>query len=119
MTYASMSAASRETGYRRHHSIDYSLKKGFVLGTISNFVILLVLTCLLLVFYLSQVIKTSGYSYVIADYSQQQQQLEDQYRQLVIQSTNLQSTGRIEAATIEASLVQPEVVNLVQPTSDY
>ncbi len=112
MTFAATTGLTRNSSYgRNQNNVEY-LNHRLVLGPVSNFVVLLVLTCLLVVFYLSQVTKTNSYSYVINDYTQQHQALEEDYRALLIESAQLKSTGRIGSQLESFDLVQPTVVEL-------
>ena len=113
MTFAATTGLTRNSSYgRNQNNVDY-LNRRLVLGPISNFVVLAVLTCLLAVFYLSQVTKTNSYSYVINDSTQQQQALEEDYRSLLIESAQLRSNSRIGAQLDDFGLVQPSSVELV------
>ena len=113
MTYASTTGLSRTNSYgRNQNNIDY-LNRRLVLGPISNFVILLVLTCLLAVFYLSQVTKTNSYSYIINDFDGRHQTLVDEHRSLVIRAAQLKATGRINHSLAETNLVEPAAVYYV------
>ncbi len=112
MTFAATTGLTRNSSYgRNQNNVDY-LNRRLVLGPISNFVVLAVLTCLLAVFYLSQVTKTNSYSYVINDSNQQQQALEEDYRSLLIESAQLRSNSRIGAQLGQFDLTQPKNVEL-------
>ena len=112
MTFAATTGLTRNSSYgRNQNNIDY-LNRRLVLGPISNFVVLAVLTCLLAVFYLSQVTKTNSYSYVINDSTQQQQALEEDYRSLLIESAQLRSNSRIGTQLEQFDLAQPISVEL-------
>ena len=113
MTFAATTGLTRNSNYgRNQNNVEY-LNRRLVLGPVSNFVVLLVLLCLLVVFYLSQVTRTNSYSYIINDYSQQQQALEEDYRALLIESAQLKSTSRVDAQIDELGLVRPGSIELV------
>ena len=112
MTFAATTGLTRNSSYgRNQNNVDY-LNRRLVLGPISNFVVLAVLTCLLAVFYLSQVTKTNSYSYVINDYTTQQQALEEDYRSLLIESAQLKSNSRVGGGLDQFNLAPPRSVEL-------
>ena len=112
MTFAATTNLTRNSSYgRNQNNVDY-LNRRLVLGPISNFVVLAVLTCLLAVFYLSQVTRTNNYSYVINSYTEQQQALEEDYRSLLIESAQLKSNNRIGLQLEQLDLVRPVSVEL-------
>lgn len=113
MTFAATTGLTRNNSYgRNQNNVEY-LNRRLVLGPVSNFIVLSVLVCLLVVFYLSQVTRTNSYSYIINDYNQQQQALEEDYRALLIESAQLKSSGRVDAQLDELGLVQPGSVELI------
>ena len=113
MTYASWTGLARGgLQWRNRNSVSYT-GKNLILGPVSNFVILLVLTCLLFVFHLSQVTKTNSYSYIINDHSTRVAQLQEEHQSLLYQSARLKSSGRITNSIIIDSLRPPESVKLI------
>jgi hypothetical protein len=97
MTYSSSLALGRKTAYagRNQNAVAYRAR-GRSLGPVSNTVILIVLACLLGLFYLAQVTKTNAYGYKINDLQQKQTQLKEQHDDLEVASARLQSVDRIQ-----------------------
>ena len=79
-----------------------------VLRPTGNFVIVLVLVCLLIIIYLLQVNATNSYSYVINDLNQQEQQLREEYEVLKVESTRLESNNRVAEQELSAEYQLPE-----------
>ncbi|MCA9348644.1 hypothetical protein KC878_00675 [Candidatus Saccharibacteria bacterium] len=111
MTYASL-AAQRSNYIRHQNTVSFSGNKT-KLGPISNFVVLLVLACLLAVIYLSQVIRTNNYSYSLNALTEQKSNLEKDTAALEVQSARLQSIERISDSQVAANLVEPSDVKLI------
>ena len=77
------------------------------LQPLGNFVIVLVLVCLLIVIYLLQVNTTNSYSYVINDLNQQQEQLREEYEVLRVESTKLESNFRLTEQELSSEYQLP------------
>ncbi len=78
-------------------------KKG--IGPISNTIILIVLACLLGLFYLAQVTKTNAFGYKINELSKRQVELKESHDQLQVASARLQSLERIKNSKPAKDLV--------------
>lgn len=75
------------------------------LGPVSNTIMLIILTCLLGLFYLTQVTKTNAFSYRIDSLQKQQTALKDQHADLEVASARLQSLDRIKNSQVAKDLV--------------
>lgn len=75
------------------------------LGPISNTIILIVLSCLLGLLYLTQVTKTNAYGYKIHALNQQQTQLQQEHEQLEVASARLQAVDRVQNSSVTKNLV--------------
>lgn len=105
MTYSSSLALSRsQFSGRNRNSVNFRTSKK-ILGPISNTIILIVLACLLGLFYLSQVTKTNAYGFSLNSLQQQQTQLKNEYADLQVSSAQLQSVSRIQNSTVAQSMV--------------
>lgn len=105
MTYsASLSAGRQQFATRQQNTarLNQDQKR---LGPISNTIILIVLTCLVGLLYLTQVTKTNAYSYQLNDLQQQQQELKSQNDDLEVASARLQSLDRVKDSDAAKSLV--------------
>ena len=110
MTYASLTSVSRNTYRRNQNNIHYS-SRASALGPVSNLVVLLILTSLLVVFYLSQVVSTNGYSDRLNTLNQQKVQLEEANTTLQLEAARLQSTERVSSSGIADGLTDPKAVD--------
>lgn len=97
MTYAQSTTLSRSRYNRvpRHKRNMPARVREDALKSQGNLIIVLVLVCLLIVIYLLQVNTTNSYSYVINDLNQRQQQLQEEYKVLEVESTRLESNQRL------------------------
>lgn len=105
MTYSSSLAASRNRfAGRNQNSIVLSPVKS-KLGPVSNALILIVLSCLLGMLYLTQVTKTNTFGYQIDQLQTQAQQLENQKQNLEVASARMQSLNRVASSNAAKSMV--------------
>lgn len=75
------------------------------LGPVSNTIILIVLACLLGLLYLTQVTKTSTYSYTINNLQHQQADLQSERDDLAAASARLQSLDKVKNSPEASGLV--------------
>ena len=109
MTYAQLTALSR-SNYNRAQTRGNTFRpkvKEDAIKPMSNFIIILVLVCLLIVIYLLQVNTTNSYSYVINDLNQQQSQLQEEYEVLLVESTKLESNERVTGQNLSGGYQLP------------
>jgi hypothetical protein len=105
MTYSSSVALSRsQFAGRNRNSVTFK-NRARTLGPISNTIILIVLACLLGLFYLAQVTKTNAYGFNLNALQQQQNSLKSQYADLQVNSAQLQSISRVQSSTVAKSMV--------------
>lgn len=83
------------------------------LGPVSNTIILIVLSCLLAMIYLTQVTKTNTYGYKINGLQTEAQQLEAQKQSLLVASARLQSLNRVQSSSVAQSMVAVTPSNTV------
>jgi hypothetical protein len=74
-------------------------------GPISNTIILVVLTCLLGLLYLTQVTKTNAYGYRINELNQQQTALQAEHDDLEVASARLQALDRVQNSDVAKNMV--------------
>lgn len=114
MTYSSSVAASRRGYVRKNQNSVSFAASARTLGPVSNFIILIVLACLVGLLYLTQVTKTNGYGYTINHLEEQQSQLEDQKANLEVTSARLQSLERVSASDTAKNMVSVAPKGVVQ-----
>ena len=75
------------------------------LGPITNTIILIVLACLLVLLYLTQVTKTNAYGYQVNTLLEQQQTLKEEHDDLEVAAARAQSLDRVQTSEVAKSLV--------------
>ena len=105
MTYSSSLALSRSQFQGRNRNSVSFRTRTRTLGPISNTIILIVLACLLGLFYLAQVTKTNAYGFSVNSLQQQQSQLKNEYANLEVSSAQLQSVSRVEQSSVAKAMV--------------
>ncbi len=105
MTYSSSMSLSRtQFTARNQNRISFNTgKTGF--GPVSNTILLIVLGCLLGLFYLAQVTKTNAFGYQINELTQKQTELQAAHDQLEVASARLQSLDRVKNSQPAKKLV--------------
>ncbi len=105
MTYSSSIAMSRKRFAVRHQNAVSFNEQVKTLGPISNTVILVILSCLLGLLYLTQVTKTNANGYTIDGLSKQHTQLQKEHEELELTAARLQSMDRVAGSSASQSLV--------------
>lgn len=105
MTYSSSLAMSRRRFATRHQNAVSFQEKTKTIGPVSNTIILVVLSCLLGLLYLTQVTKTNANGYVLSDLQSKQTQLQKEHDDLELTSARLQSLDRVANSPVNQSLV--------------
>ena len=105
MTYSSSQAMSRRRFAARHQNAVSFNEQVRTLGPISNTIMLVVLSCLLGLLYLTQVTKTNANGYTIDGLSKQQTQLQKENEDLELTAARLQSIDRVAQSPSTQSLV--------------
>jgi len=105
MTYSSSLAMSRKRFATRHQNAVSFAEQTRTIGPISNTVILVVLSCLLGLLYLTQVTKTNANGYTIDKLQKEQTSLQKEHEQLELTAARLQSLDRVANSPQSQSLV--------------
>lgn len=105
MTYSSSLAAGRQRYAGRNQNTTSFRTKERTIGPVSNTIMLIILTCLLGLLYLTQVTKTNAFSYRINGLQEQQTRLKDEHTDLEISSARLQSLQRVKDSQAAKNLV--------------
>lgn len=106
MTYSSSIALGRKSAFAGRNQNGVSFRRTDTrLGPVSNTIILIVLACLLGLFYLAQVTKTNAYGYKIESLKQQQIELSSQHEDLQVAAARAQGVDRIQNSDQAKALV--------------
>ena len=105
MTYSSSLAMSRRRFASRHQNAVSFQEKTKTIGPVSNTIILVVLSCLLGLLYLTQVTKTNSNGYVLNDLQTKQSELQKEHDDLELTSARLQSLDRVASSQPNQALV--------------
>ncbi|MGI9027629.1 MAG: hypothetical protein ACR2FM_02165 [Candidatus Saccharimonadales bacterium] len=97
MTYSSSTAMSRKRFAVRHQNAVSFNEQVRTLGPISNTIMLVIMSCLLGLLYLTQVTKTNANGYTIDGLSKQHSQLQKEHQELELAAARLQSIDRVAA----------------------
>lgn len=95
MTYSSSLSMGRRRFATRHQNVVNWGEQARALGPVSNTVILVVLSCLLGLLYLTQVTKTNASGYKVDGYEKQYSQLQKEHDELQLSAARLQSLDRV------------------------
>jgi uncharacterized membrane protein len=104
MTYSSSLAMNRSRFVGRNQNSVSFRTQTKTLGPVSNTIILIVLACLLGMFYLAQVTKTNAFGYQINNLQQTQTSLATEHSNLEVQSARLQSVSRVQSSTVAKAM---------------
>ncbi len=105
MTYSSSLSSSRNYyAQQGQNSTSFRGSKKSI-GPISNTIVLIVLACLLGLFYLAQVTKTNSFGYQINELTEKQAQLKTEHDELEVASARLQSLDRVKTSQAARQLV--------------
>lgn len=105
MTYSNSLAFSRQKFIAKNQNVISYKSRYRTLGPVSNTIILVLLSCVLGLLYLTQVTKTNSYGYKINDLRTQYSQLKDENHELELASARLQSLDRVKNSEVAKSLV--------------
>ncbi len=105
MTYSSSLAMSRKKFAVRHQNAVSFREQAKSLGPVSNAIILVVLSCLIGLLYLTQVTKTNANGYKIDSLQKQHAQLEKQHEELELTAARMQSLDRVAGSDANKNLV--------------
>ena len=105
MTYStSLSIGKSRFSTRGQNAVSFR-NESSRLGPVSNAIVLIVLTCLIGLVYLTQVTKTNAYSYRIEDLQTKQSSLKEEQKDLELTSARLRSLDSEAVAKASAGLV--------------
>lgn len=105
MTYSSALSMSRgQYASRNQNVVSFGVRERR-LGPVSNTIILIVLTSLVGLLYLTQVTKTNAYGYQINDLQAKQAQLQSDHDNLALASARLQSLSRVQTSSVASTMV--------------
>jgi hypothetical protein len=105
MTYSSSLAMSRKRFATRHQNVVAINESARVIGPVSNTIVLVILSCLLGLLYLTQVTKTNASGYAIDSLQKEQAALSKEHEQLELSAARLQSLDRVSSSPANKSLV--------------
>ncbi len=105
MTYSSSLAMSRKRFAVRHQNAVSFNEQVRTLGPISNTIMLVVLSCLLGLLYLTQVTKANASGYTIDGLTKQHTQLQKEHEELELAAARLQSMDRVANSQSTKDLV--------------
>ena len=104
MTYSSaLSMSHGHYAARNQNVVSFSVKKRG-LGPISNTIILIVLTCILGMLYLTQETKTNAYGYEIHGLQQKQAALQTEHNNLQVAAARAQALDRVQHSQVASTL---------------
>ena len=105
MTYSSSLAAGRERyATRNQNAVSFRIMER-TLGPVSNTVILIVLSCLLGLVYLTQVTKTNAFGYRINELQSRHESLKSEHNELEVAAARLQALDRVKDSNVAKNLV--------------
>ncbi len=114
MTYSSSVSIGRRRFATRHQNAVSMAEQAKTIGPISNSIILVVLSCLLGLLYLTQVTKTNASGYKIDQMKKTYSQLEKDHDQLELTAARLQSVDRVANSPVSQNLVSVAPSGIVQ-----
>jgi hypothetical protein len=114
MTYSSSVALGRRRLARRHQNAVSFASHERTIGPISNTIILVVLSCLIGLLYLTQVTKTNANGYTLDELQKQHITLQKEHDELELNAARLQSLDRVANSPAAKSLVSVSPTATVQ-----
>jgi hypothetical protein len=105
MTYSSAARMNRRRFETNHRNAVSFREQAKALGPITNTIILVVLGCILGLFYLSQVTKVNANGYVIDSLQKEHSSLVKEHEELELQTAKLQSLDRVASSPEASKLV--------------
>ena len=114
MTYSSSLAVGKSKFSARGQNAVSFRNESNRLGPVSNAIVLIVLTCLIGLVYLTQVTKTNAYSYQIQELQSKQSNLKEEQKDLELTAARLRSIDSESVAAASANLVSVTPTATVQ-----
>lgn len=114
MTYStSLSVGKSRFTSRGQNAVSFR-NESTRLGPVSNAIVLIVLTCLIGLIYLTQVTKTNAYSYQIQELETKQSSLREEQKDLELTAARLRSIDSQAVANASANLVSVAPTGTIQ-----
>ena len=114
MTYPSSVSIGRQRFATRHQNAVSMAEQARNIGPVSNSIVLVILSCLLGLLYLTQVTKTNASGYKIDQMKKEYSQLERDHNQLELSAARLQSMDRVSSSPATQGLVSIAPSGIVQ-----
>ncbi|HEX5797056.1 MAG TPA: hypothetical protein VFX86_01550 [Candidatus Saccharimonadales bacterium] len=114
MTYSSSISMGRRRFARRHQNAVSMAEQARTIGPISNSIVLVLLSCLLGILYLTQVTKTNATGYKINQLKEEYSQLQKDHAELELSAARLQSMDRVAGSPVTKNLVSVAPTTTVQ-----
>lgn len=106
-------SSRREKTWRRNQNT-VAFEPTAKLGPISHTVIVAMMVAVLGLIYLTQITKTSGYSYQIDKLNQQKTKLVDKKSELEVETARLKSLQKVQSSQVAARLTSPAKTDYAQ-----
>ncbi len=103
----------RRFATRHQNAVSFS-EKAKTIGPVSNTIILVVLSCLLGLLYLTQVTKTNANGYKLDSLSKQYSELQKEHSDLELSAARLQSLDRVADSNANKGLVSVAPTAVIQ-----
>ncbi|MBW3569071.1 hypothetical protein KY385_02985 [Candidatus Parcubacteria bacterium] len=105
MTYSNSVSVNRRRFAARHQNAVSLAEKTKVIGPVSNTIVLVILSCMLGLLYLTQVTKTNANGYTIDSLQKENVALQKEHDQLELSAARLQSMDRVAGSEAAENLV--------------
>lgn len=105
MTYSSSLSMSRKRYAARHQNAVSFNEQVRTIGPVSNTILLIILSCLLGLLYLTQVTKTNASGYKVDGLQNHYSQLQKEHDELELAAARLQSLDRVANSPVSQKLV--------------
>lgn len=114
MTYSSSISVGRKRFATRHQNVISMAEQAKAIGPVSNSIVLVILSCLLGLLYLTQVTKTNATGYKIDQLKKEYSQLQKDHDDLELTAARLQSLDRVANSPASKNLVSVAPTTTVQ-----
>ncbi len=105
---------SRQRYARRHQNTTEFKREQRGFGPVSNTIILIILSCILGLLYLTQITKTNAYGYEINELRNESASLQVEHDELEVASARLQSLERAKNSEVAQGMVSIAPSGIVQ-----
>jgi preprotein translocase subunit SecF len=114
VTYSNAIAVNRQQFARRNQNIVSMRERAKVMGPISTTIIIIALSCVLFLLYLTQVTKTNTFSYELNELTQKQTALREEHDQLEVESARLQALERTKTSQVAQNMTPVSAASYIQ-----